>query len=82
MFLVSVPRIFKVAGRSSVVEPAGESSAFCNSFEKSITYIGMFRKVALLEILRSCLLTGVVGLQSTSCNATKNELLTKFAEGI
>ena len=38
----------------------------------------MFRKVAFLEISRSFLLTGVAGLQYTVCNATKNELLTKF----
>ena len=38
----------------------------------------MFQKVAFLEISRSPLLTGVTGLQYTVCNATKNELLTKF----
>ena len=38
----------------------------------------MFQKVAFLEISRSPLLTGVAGLQYTVCNATKNELLTKF----
>ena len=38
----------------------------------------MFRKVAFLEISRSHLLTGVAGLQYSVCNATKNELLTKF----
>ena len=38
----------------------------------------MFRNVAFLEISRSFLLTGVAGLQYTVCNATKNELLTKF----
>ena len=38
----------------------------------------MFRKVAFLEISRSPLLTGVAGLQYSVCNATKNELLTKF----
>ena len=41
----------------------------------------MFRKVALLEILRSPLLPRIAGLQYTFCNATKNELLTKFHEG-
>ena len=35
-------------------------------------------KEAFLEILRSPLLTGVAGSQYTVCNATKNELLTKF----
>ena len=38
----------------------------------------MFQKVPFLEILRSPLLTGVAGLPYTVCNATKNELLTKF----
>ena len=38
----------------------------------------MFRKVAFQEISRSPLLTGVAGLQYSICNATKNELLTKF----
>ena len=38
----------------------------------------MFRKVAFLEISRSPLLTGVAGLQYSICNATINELLTKF----
>ena len=37
----------------------------------------MFRKVTLLEIF--C--TGVSALQYTSCNATKNKLLTKFIKG-
>ena len=41
----------------------------------------MFRKVALLEISRSSLLTGVASLQYTFCDATKYELLTKFLEG-
>ena len=40
----------------------------------------MLRKVALLEI-SSPLLPRVAGLQYTLCNATKNELLTKFHEG-
>ena len=34
--------------------------------------------MAFLEISKSPLLTGVAGLQYTVCNATKNELLTKF----
>ena len=41
----------------------------------------MLQKVALLEISRSPLLTGVAGLQYTVCNATRNELLTKFFKG-
>ena len=42
---------------------------------------GLSRKVALLEISRNPLLTRVVGLQYTFCDATINELLTKFPEG-
>ena len=38
---------------------------------------GLFRKVALVELSRCPLLTGIAGLQYTVCNATKNELLTK-----
>ena len=41
----------------------------------------MFRKVAFLEISRSFLLAGVVDLQCTVYNSTKNELLTKFLKG-
>ena len=43
---------------------------------------GMFRKVTLLEISRSPLFIGVAGLQYTVCNATRNELLTKFLKGV
>ena len=42
----------------------------------------MFRKVTLLEISRSPLFIGVAGLQYTVCNATRNELLTKFLKGV
>ena len=38
----------------------------------------MLRKVAFLDFLLSPLLTGNASLQYTVCNATKNELLTKF----
>ena len=41
----------------------------------------MFRKVALLEISRSSLLTIVASLQYAFCNGTKYQLLTKFLEG-
>ena len=56
MFLVSVPRIFEIAGKASVVESplsevTGKISAFCNSAKNS--NLCMFRKVALLEISRS-----------------------------
>ena len=43
---------------------------------------GKFRKVTLLEISRSPLFIGVAGLQYTVCNATRNELLTKFLKGV
>ena len=38
--------------------------------------------IRFLEILRNSLLTGVPGWQSTRCNATTNELLTKFPKGL
>ena len=41
----------------------------------------MLRKVALLEISRYHLLTGVAGLQSTVSNASTNEFLIKFLKG-
>ena len=41
-------------------------------------YIDIFRKLVLLEISGNFFFAGVVGLQSTGCNATKNGLLTKF----
>ena len=71
MFSVSVPRIFEITGKAPVVESlpskvTGEISAFCNSVKKSNTCIGMFRKVALLEISSNLLLTGVARLQSYS----------------
>ena len=55
-------------------------SAFRNFAEISNTCIGMFRKLAFVEISKSPLLTAVAGLQSTVYNATKNELLTKFVK--
>ena len=39
---------------------------------------GMFRKAALLEILKSPFLTGAQALTVQSLSASKNELLTKF----
>ena len=41
----------------------------------------MVRKVALLEMSRNHLLTGVSGLPSTVFNASKNEIPTKFLKG-
>ena len=46
--------------------------AFFNSLGYSVTCLGMFWKVAFLEILRNSLLTG--GLQSTDSNATKGQI--------
>ena len=43
---------------------------------------GMFRKVTYLEISRSPLFIGVSGFQYIVCNATRNELLTKFLKGV
>ena len=59
-----------------------EIPEFCNSVGNSFTCIGILLKVAPQEILRNFLLTGVVGLQSTGCNTTKNELLTKFLKDV
>ena len=87
MFPVSVPVIFKISWRASVLKSpfnkvTRDISAFCNSFKNSSTCIGMFRKVVLLRVSRSPLLTGVAGLlQSRVCNATENEQLAKFLKG-
>ena len=59
-----------------------EIPEFCNSAGNSFTCIGILLKVGPQEILRNFLLTGVVGLQSTGCNITKNELLTKFLKDV
>ena len=62
-----------------------EISAFQNSVAKAVTQIVMFRNVALLEIPRNSFLTSVTGLQAATlpgCNATKNELVTKFCKGV
>ena len=68
MYSVSIPSIFEITGEASVVEESfyskvTEISAFCNSVRNSHTSTGMFRKVALLEILKSPPLTGVVWLR-------------------
>ena len=59
----------------------GEISAFCNCVENSVTFIALFRKAALFKI-PAMFLKGVVGLQSADCNATKNELPTKFFKDV
>ena len=62
----------KLQNRASVAEShfrkARETSMFCSSVEEDVH--GMFRKVAFLEISRSPLLTGVVGLLYSVCKAT------------
>ena len=61
----------------------GEITAFCNTFENFVTFIGIFLRIAFLEISVSPLITKTAGLQSTSCNpTTKKELLSKFLEGV
>ena len=83
MFTVSVARVFKIPERATVVEsPLNKvtgitSSAFYNSVKNSVTWVGIFRKMAVLQIWRNTLLMRVAGLQSTACNTTKNALLTK-----
>lgn len=57
-------------------------SPFCNSVESSITLIGMFQNAAPLETSRNSLLSRVLDLQSTKCNASKNKLPTKFLESV
>ena len=87
MFLVSVPRIFKIAWRMSLIESphsnvTGKTSAFYNSFGNFVKCIGMFQKVALPLISRKSILTRLASLQSTGCNTTRNKLLAKFLKGI
>ena len=61
MFRVIVPRIFKIAGKASVVESlfskvTGEISTFYNSFENSVACIlACSKKYTLLEISRNSL---------------------------
>ena len=86
---MSVNRLFKIVGKSYVVESifskvTEENSAFYKCFENSIRCssinisISISIEGALLEISRSSLLTNVTGSHPTSCKATKIELLTKF----
>ena len=55
-----------------------EISSFFLSAESSITCIGIFQKVALLQTWKNSLLTGAVMLYTPGCNATKIELLTNL----
>ena len=85
MFPLFVPRIFKIAGRTSVVESSlskeTEIFAFCYSVEKFNSCMVFSEKWPLLEISRGPLLTGVAGLQYTVFNVIKGELPTKFLKG-
>ena len=70
---MSVPRIFIIAGRPSLVEfrkLTGETPGFYKSVEIS-------RIVALPEISKNSLLTGVADIQSTGFKTTKIKLLAK-----
>ena len=66
MFLVSVPRIFKIAMRASCGETtskvACEISAFYNFVGNSHSVIGMFLIVVLIEISKNSFLTRVASL--------------------
>ena len=42
----------------------------------------LYHPISVLVLSKGPLLTGVAGLQSTGCNVTKNELLTKFLKDI
>ena len=70
MFPVSVWRMFKIAMRVSVAESlfmkeTCKISTFYKPVKNSIVSFVMFRKVAVLEILKNSLLTRVVSWQST-----------------
>ena len=66
MFLVNVPRIFKIAVRASCGETtskvACEISTFYNFVENSHSVIGMFLIVVLVEISKNSFLTRVASL--------------------
>ena len=72
MFLVSVPRIFKIAGRAYAVELVlvKRQEKFLHSISQLKT---LYHPISVLEISKGPLLTGV---KSTSYNVAKNELLT------
>ena len=59
----------------------GEATAFCNTVENFVTFIGIFLRNALLAISISSVTPKATGLQSTSCSHTKKELLNKFLKG-
>ena len=77
MFSESVPKNFEITKKASVVESllskvAGEISAVYNSVENLNTCVDTFQKVALLDISRNPLLTGVLRLQSYSQSYSLN----------
>ena len=83
MSFVSVPRIFKVTWKASVVDlfyskVTEETSAYYNSFENSFKWIGIFRKACPLEISRNSLLRRVATSKLTGCNNTTNDAQAKF----
>ena len=91
MFPVSIPRVSKILAELLLCgrmwwnhffsKVTRKISTFCNSVENFNTCTGLFQKETFLEIARRYLLTGLVGLQSTICNTTKNKLQTKFLKG-
>ena len=79
MFLLSVPRIFRIVMRASCGETTSEVvceiSAFYNFLEISITsIIGIFRKVVFLKILKNSLLTIVTSLKHTGILLKANSI--------
>ena len=62
----------------SLFSKVTETFAFCNSVEKSNTCMVRSEKQPFWKFREVPLLTGVVGLQYTVSDATKNEVLTKF----
>ena len=60
MFLVNVPKIFKIAMRAyseTISKVTCKISGFCNFVENYHSIIGMFQKVFLPEISKNPLLT-------------------------
>ena len=60
MFLVNVPKIFKIAMRAyseTISKVTCKICGFCNFVENYHCIIGMFQKVFLLEISKNPLLT-------------------------
>ena len=81
MLLLSVRRLFKIVGKSPVVESkvTGEI-LYQHQHQYQHAYQHQFRKAAHLEISRTSFLTSVADLQSTGCKAAAIEFITKFLE--